>query len=73
MWTFNGTIVIVKTYLRIAATVFLIVALAHSARLIEGSAVVVGDWHLPMWVSAVGVLLAGVLSFLGFTYANKAP
>jgi|JYMV01.1.fsa_nt_gi hypothetical protein len=72
MCTYNGTILSMKTYLRIVSVVFLLVSLAHLARLVMGSAFVVGTWDVPMWVSVVGFLVPGLLSVLGFKYANIA-
>jgi len=50
----------------VAASVFGIVALAHVARLALHVPVLVGSTAVPMWVSWVGLLVAGGLSLWGF-------
>ena len=71
MRTHHGTIVTMKTYLLIASVVFLLVAIAHAMRLVCGSTIMLGTWNVPMWVSIVGVVVAGGLSIQGFKFANK--
>jgi hypothetical protein len=46
----------------IAAFVLDLVAVAHLARLILHTEVVIGGTVIPMWVSAVGCVLAATLS-----------
>jgi len=54
------------TFSTVAASVFGIVALAHVARLALHVPVLVGSTTVPMWVSWVGLLVAGGLSLWGF-------
>jgi hypothetical protein len=56
----------VRTYAVTSGIIFLLVAVLHLFRLILQWNVVIGDWHFPMWVSVVAVLVAGFLSFAGF-------
>ena len=60
-----------KRYLQVASVVFLLVSLAHLARLITGAPLIIDQWHTPMWVSVVGVIVPGYLSIVGFCYAKK--
>jgi hypothetical protein len=46
----------------IAVLVFSLVAIAHLLRLVFQAEVLVGGATIPMWVSAVGLLVAGVLA-----------
>lgn len=50
--------------LRIAAFVFLTVALIHAARLLLGLKVTVGKFVVPLWLSIVGILVALSLAWL---------
>ena len=45
--------------LRVAGTVFGIIALIHLLRLITGISVIIGGEPLPMWVNIVGLLATG--------------
>lgn len=49
------------TGLRVASILFAIFALAHLIRLIRHIHVTVGTTHVPMWVSVVALIVAGLL------------
>ena len=51
-----------KTFTRVAAVVFSLVALLHLARLILGWDAVIGGWRVPMWFSWVALGLSGLLA-----------
>jgi hypothetical protein len=56
-----------RTYLTIAGTIFLIVALLHLWRLIFGGLdFIVFGWVIPVWFSWIGVIVAGFLSYMSF-------
>jgi len=40
-------------------------------RLIYGWNVTIGGWTVPVWVSAVGFLIAGYLAFQGFLLLKR--
>lgn len=61
----------VKTLLQVVGTIFAIVGLIHLLRLLTGFQVVLGTWDVPMWVSVIGVLLPGYLSYNAFSLAKK--
>lgn len=48
----------------ITAILLLVIAVAHALRLVYGWQVIVADAVVPMWASAVGLLVAAVLAFL---------
>jgi len=48
--------------LRVAGTLFAIVALAHAWRLFRGIDVIIGDAHIASWTSAVALVIAAALS-----------
>ena len=56
-----------RTYMTVTATLFLVVALIHLLRIIFGWPVEIGGLSIPLWVSWLGVLLAGALAYFGFT------
>ncbi|HVZ28604.1 MAG TPA: hypothetical protein VG798_08130 [Rhizomicrobium sp.] len=60
-----------RRFLRIAATIFAVVALAHLIRIIMAWPVQVGAWAIPIWISWIALVGAGVLSFFGFRLAKN--
>ena len=61
-----------KAFFLIAGTVFGIVAIAHLLRIFTTLPVTIGGWTVPMWVSWVGVLVAGAMSYFGLRFARAA-
>lgn len=55
----------VRTYGLTTSVIFLLVAVVHLLRLLGQWDVVVGGWRLSMWVSVIGVLVPGFLSYAG--------
>jgi hypothetical protein len=60
-----------KAFSATAATIFGIVALVHLLRLIMGWSIVIDAWAVPMWLSWVGLLVAGALSYFGMRLARR--
>ena len=50
------------TGLRIASAIFAIFALAHIVRLYKHAHVMVATHEIPMWISVVALIVAGILS-----------
>jgi hypothetical protein len=50
-----------------------IIALAHALRCVFHTEVLVGGRVIPMWISAVGFVVAAVLSVLVFREARSTP
>jgi hypothetical protein len=48
-----------------------LIGLLHALRLLYGWNVTIGEWAVPVWVSAVGFLIAGYLACQGFILKNK--
>jgi hypothetical protein len=48
--------------LRVASVIFALFALGHAVRLIKQAQVMVGTYQIPIWVSLVALIIAGVLS-----------
>jgi len=55
-----------NTFPLLAGAIFLIVAVAHALRLAFKWEVVVANWQVPMWVSAVACVIAAYLAYEGF-------
>ena len=60
-----------KPFTTAAAVVLLIVAAAHVYRLAVHAGVTVGSYTVPMWISVVGALGAGLLSAMLFLEARR--
>ena len=61
-----------RMYFLICGIVFLVVAVAHLARLIAGCEVVVSGWAVPRWISFPGLIVSGFLSAWGFVLALRS-
>ena len=48
------------TFLLVTSSIFALIALLHALRLIYGWNVTIGEWTVPVWVSAVGFLIADI-------------
>ena len=49
----------------ITATLFSLIALLHVLRLLRGWQVTIGDVVVPVWVSWIGLAIAGYLAYQG--------
>ena len=61
-----------KTFVTISAVIFGLVALLHLLRLVMGWSVGIESWTVPMWVSWLGLLVAGSLSLYGARLAMRS-
>ena len=62
-----------RAYLLVSAVIFSLVALLHLARIVFGWSAVIGGWSVPMWLSWVGIIVAGALAYFGFSLAAQSP
>lgn len=53
---------IMKIFTKIAAVLFAVMALLHAARLLFGWQVIFAGINVPLWVNAIGVVLASVIA-----------
>ena len=53
-----------KTFSVVAGVIFALVALLHLLRIYMGWPVVIGSWTAPMWVSWIGLVVAGGFELL---------
>jgi len=58
-------------FLLVTSSIFALIALLHALRLIYGWNVAIGEWTVPVWVSAVGFLIAGYLAVQGFLLLKR--
>ncbi len=58
-------------FVLVTSSIFALMALLHALRLIYGWNVTIGEWTMPVWVSAVGFLVAGYLALQGFLLKRK--
>ena len=56
---------------QLAAAIFLFVAVAHALRLIFKCVVLIGGWQVPMWVSAVAIVISAYLAYEGFRMSQS--
>jgi hypothetical protein len=60
-----------RAFVLLTSSIFALIALLHALRLIYGWDVTIGEWTVPVWVSAVGFLIAGYLALEGFRLKRK--
>jgi hypothetical protein len=60
-----------NTFPQLVAAIFLIVAVAHALRLIFKWVVLIGGWQVPMWVSAVAMVISAYLAYEGFRISQS--
>jgi len=60
-------------FVLVTSSIFASIALLHALRLIYGWNVIIGEWTVPVWVSAVGFLIAAYLGLQGFLLRRKQP
>ena len=61
-----------KTFAAIAAAIFGLVALLHLLRIAMGWSIVIEAWTVPMWLSWIGLVVAGALSYFGARLARRS-
>lgn len=60
-----------KTFTLTAGAIFSLVTLLHALRLLLGWEAVIGGWQVPLWVSWVGIAVAGSLGYTAFTLGKS--
>ena len=60
-----------KTFFIVAGIIFALVALVHLARIYMDWPVVIGEWSVPIWVSWIGLVVAGGLAIFGLRLAAR--
>jgi len=57
-----------KTYNTIVGIIFLIVAIFHLTRIVFNWQVLFDNFVVPFWFSWVGLVVAGILAYLGLKF-----
>ena len=60
-----------RAFVLLTSSIFALIALLHALRLIYGWDVTIGEWTVPVWLSAIGFLIAGYLALEGFRLKSK--
>jgi hypothetical protein len=60
-----------RIFCLIAAAVFLLIALLHAVRLLFGWHVMVENVVVPVWISWIGLAIAGYLAYQGFRLGRR--
>jgi divalent metal cation (Fe/Co/Zn/Cd) transporter len=60
-----------RTFFLIAAAMFSLIALGHAIRLLFGWHVAVENVVVPVWISWIGLAIAGYLAYHGFRLGRR--
>ena len=60
-----------RAYAIFSGVIFALVAVAHLVRLVGQEAVLVSGWEVPLWASAIALIVAGFLSYEGFRVSGR--
>jgi hypothetical protein len=60
-----------RTFCIVAGIIFAVVALIHLLRILLNWPIEIGTWSVPMWLSWIGLIVAGGLSVFGFRLAAR--
>ena len=55
-----------RSFFLITSILFLLIALLHAVRLLQGWQVTIGGAVVPLWVSGIGLAIFGFLAYEGF-------
>jgi hypothetical protein len=61
-----------RTFSLVAAVVFGLIALGHVFRIVLGWSLTIQNSSVPMWASALAVVIMGYLAYEGFRSARKS-
>jgi uncharacterized membrane protein len=60
-----------RTFSLVTAVLFFLIALLHAVRLLRGWEVTIAGAVVPIWISWIGLAIAGYLAYQGFRLARK--
>ena len=60
-----------RVFSLITATLFSLIALLHTLRLLRGWHVTIGDIGVPVWFSWIGLVIAAYLAYQGFRLSRS--
>ncbi len=62
-----------RTYNLVTGIIFAIIVVVHILRLYMGWPVVIGTWTAPTWLSWIGCVVGGALSYSGLRLHSNRP
>jgi hypothetical protein len=62
-----------KKFVLLTGVIFALLALFHLLRIYMGWPVVIGGWTIPMWLSWLGLVVAGSLAYIGISLGMRQP
>jgi hypothetical protein len=62
-----------RAYLIVTRTLFALIALFHLTRMLTHWSALIGGWAVPLWVSGLGLVVAGALSVWGAQLSRRLP
>ena len=62
-----------RTFNLVTGMIFAIIVVVHILRLYMGWPVVIGTWTAPIWLSWIGCIVGGALSYSGFRLYSNRP
>ena len=62
-----------RVFVLVSSSLFALIAVVHALRLVYAWPVTLAEWAVPVWLSWVGLIIAGYLSYQGFVLRNKTP
>ena len=70
---FSGEVIYMnrKSFCLTAGIIFIVIALLHLLRIVNGWKVAIGPWAAPDWISWVALVIAGYLGFEGIRLARS--
>jgi uncharacterized membrane protein len=60
-----------RNFFLITSILFLLIALLHAVRLLQGWQVTIGGAVVPVWISWIGLAIAGYLAYQGFRLSRR--
>ncbi|HEY8005709.1 MAG TPA: hypothetical protein VIE66_02630 [Methylocella sp.] len=61
-----------RTFNVAASVIFALAALLHLLRIYMGWTIVIGSWIAPLWISGIGFVAAGGLSYFGLRLTTRS-
>ena len=61
-----------RTFIAVSTLIFAFIAVLQLIRILYEWDVSISDWHLPIWVSVVAIVVAGLMSFAGVVLLRRA-
>ncbi|KGT73291.1 hypothetical protein MA20_45215 [Bradyrhizobium japonicum] len=62
----------IRTFCTLAAAIFALIALLQLIRIVMGWSITLNGVDIPFWPSWIAVIVAGTLSFVGFSAAMRS-